>query len=502
MCLTLSPLAGLQKWNWNGDFIVHECIVPSGRTAVGYTGKKYEYPIDVREFLVTERNEVLRRTLHEDIVAYAKKNGVHSDVLGSRAQGSFDLRAAMVNGFVSHHVAYRPVGKSDYWQFPDETLFLRGGDCEDRALLIAALLITSGVSSYNVRVAIGQVRLRVRGRKPADHDHAWVAYKNEAGRWQILEPLITRRYETRQRMNVRVAGLPRDVERAEYVPYYLFNDVHLWQADHGKELPSIGDLAALRHKWSRLHPEFAGDVHRNILTQALSIPQCPKWFLQSVTSHFSTLFGQVIDEKDNFITHGYDSREHFDDGFIEEGWALVRDRLARFHAGNAENIDAFSGAAHAIADFYAHTSYVHFADTGGRTVSAYDPDKPLGGLETQPTYAGGDFDLAHGSFTTGPSWTAGAPAAADAWSGKILSGRYAQRGDSQSILERLTTTPSSLEEPGIRGALPHHNEIAVDGDKRTSKLYGPVGEYHRQFVMRQAAAVGHIRAAFVGNWNG
>jgi hypothetical protein len=502
MCLTLSPLCGLGKWNWDGGRIIHECVVPSGRAVVGYSGKKYEYPIDVREFLVTERNEVLRRVLHEDLVAFATSNRVKAETLESRAPGSFDLRASLVSSFVSHRIAYRPVKRVDYWQFPDETLFLKGGDCEDRALLIAALLIASGVSSFNVRVAIGKIRVQAKRGTDLRHDHAWVVYKNEAGRWQVLEPLIARRYDTPRKIRVRVAGLPTVVRKAEYIPYYLFNDVHLWSVDHRERTPSIGDLAALRSRWSRLKPEFAGDVHRNILTQALAIPGCPDWFRQGVTSHFSTLFGQVIDEQDNFITHGYDPRDHFDNAFIDEGWALVRDRLARFKQDPAGNIPAFSSAAHAIADFYAHTSYVHFADTGGHAVPPCNPDSPRDGLQNVPNYAGGDFDLTGGQFSTSPSWTAGKQAAADAFKGRIISGRYAQHGDSQDMLERLTPTPSTLDRPGDRAALPHHNDIAVDGNKTSNKLYQPVGEYHRQFVMRQAAAVQHIRSAFVDNWTG
>jgi hypothetical protein len=502
MCLTLSPLYGLQKWNWDGDRIIHQCIVPSGRAAVGYSGKKYEYPIDVREFLITERNEVLRRVLREELVAFAVRNGVKAEALESRVPGSFDLRASVVNGFVSHQVAYRPVSRVDYWQFPDETLFLKAGDCEDRALLIAALLIASGVSSYNVRVAIGKIRIQpVRGQERR-HDHAWVVYKNEAGRWQILEPLIARHYETRRKMKVRVVGLPTDVQKAEYVPYYLFNDVHLWEVDHRERRPTIGDLAALRSRWSRLDPEFAGQTHRNILTQALAVPACPEWFRQSVTSHFTTLFGQVIDEQDNFLTHGYDSRDHFDNAFIDEGWALVRDRLWCFKQDNVNNIPAFSSAAHAIADFYAHSSYVHFADTGGRTVPPYNPDKPSADLANALDYEGGDFDLTADQFSTSPDWRAGKEAAAAAWKGKIISGRYAQHGDSQDMLERLTPTPRILDRPGDRAALPHHNEIAVDGDKSTNTLYQPVGEYHRQLEMRRNAAAQHIRSAFLENWTG
>jgi transglutaminase-like putative cysteine protease len=43
----------------------------------------------------------------------------------------------------------------DTWLFPDETLALKRGDCEDISFLIASLLIASGISPYTVRVAIG-----------------------------------------------------------------------------------------------------------------------------------------------------------------------------------------------------------------------------------------------------------------------------------------------------------------------------------------------------------
>jgi hypothetical protein len=500
MCLTLSPIRGLRSWNWEGDRILHECIVPSGRVAVGYSEARYEYPIDVREFLVAERNEVLRSVLRKDLVAFAEKRGVSADILGSRKPGAFDLRAAMVNAYVSHAVAYRHA-RTDYWQFPDETLFLKGGDCEDRALLIAALLIASGISSYNVRVALGEVRVQPRRGAARRHDHAWVVYKNESGRWQLLEPLIARRYDTRKRITARISGKVQDVGAVEYVPFYLFNDVHLWQVAHSTKIPTLGTVA-LRRNWSRLHPEFAGLIHRNILTQALSIPECPDWFRQGLTSHFSTLFGQVIEAQDNFITHGYDCREHFDNGFIEEGWELVGKRLEAFKQDSSGSIDDFAAAAHAIADFYAHTSYAHFADDDTRHIDIYDPTKPLGGLKKAPKYDGGDFDLSGGPFTTGPDWKKGKPAAAAAWEGRIISGRYSQHGDSQSLIERLTPTPETLEPPRDRAALPHHNEIAVDGDKSNNPLYRPMGEYHRQFEIRQAAAVEHIRTAFLANWKG
>jgi hypothetical protein len=61
MCFTLAKILPHDRWNWDGDRIVHECIVPSSRPVPGYLLKKSSYDIDVREFLVTERNEVMRR---------------------------------------------------------------------------------------------------------------------------------------------------------------------------------------------------------------------------------------------------------------------------------------------------------------------------------------------------------------------------------------------------------------------------------------------------------
>jgi predicted transglutaminase-like cysteine proteinase len=64
---------------------------------------------------------------------------------------------------------------------PDETLKLRSGDCEDRALLIASMLLASGISSFNVRVALGKFRAWM-GEEHDDFGHVWVMYKDESGR--------------------------------------------------------------------------------------------------------------------------------------------------------------------------------------------------------------------------------------------------------------------------------------------------------------------------------
>lgn len=100
-----------------------------------------------------------------------------------RTAGCFDYRARIVSDFLAQQIAYRFRG-NEAWLFPEETLLLRAGDCEDRALLTAALLLQCGISSFNLRVAIGKVRL---GSRQA-FDHAWVAYKTEIGTWTVIDP--------------------------------------------------------------------------------------------------------------------------------------------------------------------------------------------------------------------------------------------------------------------------------------------------------------------------
>lgn len=49
-------------------------------------------------------------------------------------------------------------GTMEYWQFPFETLACRVGDCEDGALLSAALAINAGVPAWRIRVVAGNVQ--------------------------------------------------------------------------------------------------------------------------------------------------------------------------------------------------------------------------------------------------------------------------------------------------------------------------------------------------------
>jgi hypothetical protein len=508
MCFANSRVNGLRRWNWDGERIIHDSIVPSSRPVVmKQTGG---YDIDVREFLVTRDNAIMRRTLEGDLRKFiGKLEGASWELFVSRDPGSFDLRAYVITEFVSQKIEYRLTEGLDPWQFPDETLNLRSGDCEDRALLIASMLLASGVSSFNVRVALGKFRAWF-GRKHEDIDHVWVMYKDEAGKWQVIEPAHAAHSEKAGEKGSKKAGtrgkMPHLPDSAEYIPLFIFNDVHLWTMQ-SHALYEGKKAARLRCDWSKLDPRFAGWVHKTILNEALTPDICPDWVLKSLNGHFTSfLWRRSLTVDDVDLPGGYDPRDHFDNGYIEESWKQVADRLAQFKTDGVRNLDLFHRAAHAIGDFYAHSSYGQFGAVRNGKLALYDPGNPAASLPQAPEYgAGSDFDIVSGKFkftTNDDLWKGSPQEAAALWKGKLISGRYAQKGDSKKIVEAITFIPAALTKDKsfrLRGSLPHHNEIAVDEDQGSNILYDK-GKFAAQYQLRKDAAVRHIRQAFVENW--
>ena len=67
----------------------------------------------------------------------------------------------------------------EQWLFPFETLHLRKGDCEDGAILIANILLKSGVPYWRIRLNSGDVQ---------GGGHCWTTYLRESDNtWQILD---------------------------------------------------------------------------------------------------------------------------------------------------------------------------------------------------------------------------------------------------------------------------------------------------------------------------
>lgn len=530
MCLGQPSIRGVRDWNWEGDEIEHDTVVPSMRPAVG-SSKMYE--VDVREFLITERNAVMSRTLSRDLPKFLAGHGDGDpEFFTSRRSGSFDYRARVLAAFVSHRIEYVGNDRRDPWQFPDETLALGIGDCEDRALLLASLMLASGVSGYNVRVVLGEVR---RGNR--SYDHMWVMYKNEGGRWQLLEPLVV---HTGKVTSDQKGTRGRPAPPVSYVPHFLFNDAHLWRVRRPQDVDGKERLIE-RHPWERdwvrFNPKFAGDVHRSILNDALYNHLTMIWrrdILDWLNSHYFSLAitGDTVDKVDTGTYHPYD---HFDNGYIDGGWERLQQNLAAFSAA-PRNLDAFAHAAHGIADFYAHSTYMNWAPP-------LDPD-PVDGyaepydhatmaVDAARDYTGGALNLLSPRYTVNTKYFRSRnkdkakiqAVLQKRWQGKVLSGRYAQPGGGilgwatgdigpggikQQAPELICTLPADLKNAADfpdRGALPHHNEIAVDefpkdmkaSDFKVHKLYGKT-EYATQFHRRYNTACRHILKEFISRW--
>lgn len=94
----------------------------------------------------------------------------------------------------------------DLWFTSAETFENLRGDCEDKALLLADWLISSG---YDARVAIGTYK---------GEGHAWVVLK-AGGEWYLLE--ATRAPEGDR--------LQLAKEFKDYKPEFMFNNKYIWQ---------------------------------------------------------------------------------------------------------------------------------------------------------------------------------------------------------------------------------------------------------------------------------
>ena|GEM_PF-691798 len=515
MCFAPSNVMDLGKWNWDGDVIVQQPIVPSGRKVVGVRSRR-SYDIDVREYLTSSRNAVMERVVRKKLPRYLREHGGSVARFEARKQGSFDYRAAVVTNFVADTISYQAGKGRDPWQFPDETLTIKAGDCEDRAFLLASLLLATGISPFNIRVAFGQMVI-----DGTPHDHMWVMYKSERGHWTVIEPLrLGRALDDQHIPEIRKLG--QGASKVEYAPHFLFNDRHLWAVKGTAERGGLDFF--LSREWTRLNPKFVGQVHLSIIQEAIGgVQGIPSWVITDLKDNFSRLFlaGPIIDAIDLDIID-YSPLDHFDNGYIPESWSQVTQNLSTFKQDSRANLQAFARAAHAIADFYAHSSYVHFA-------KLVDPAFPQGCAElfdpagqmefdTAPSYQPpSTFDLTDPKFSVNTSlWTQGKEAAAQRWVNQLISGRYAQPNDTQPgltnhLTEGLTTIPASMRNAAgfaDRGSLPHHDQIAVDditpGDQHClyneNKDAAERMDYANQLRWRKNSAILHVRKAFVENF--
>lgn len=485
MCFTLSRVRTTGHWNWEGDIIVHDPVISRARRT---PNRNHLYDIDIREFLNTKANEVVN---HQVRNAIDHLRASDQALFRSHQPRSFDFRAQVMTRYLYEHFPYIPGEREfDFWLYPDETIAEGGGDCEDRAILLAALLLASGLSGYVVRVALGKL-YNVRTKE--SRDHAWVMYRNEDGRWLCLEPLLHSKKARRAARSGRLPGLMSLPDPYEYVPYFVFNDSHLWamrqnvgDAVRGGK-GGFDDYLQARSYWREFDPSFAASVHCDIFDYALTD-----------MSDTDLLYVKACSLALDCVST-YDPREHFDNGYIDEGWQLVREYLAD------GSLNTLTYALHAIADFYAHSSYPVFGPVSNGVLTLYDD---MVATNLQVCYDAAPFDLNDTTrFSVNPHYYKSptrAQAIAHSTNKQIISGRFGQTGDPhQGFLEKVCVNiPYDMRHAPdfpLRGGLPHHNEITVDGPLTSGgaipgdhRLYQTPAEYQAQFTLRFEAAKTHV----------
>jgi len=468
MCMQTSHVRPYQKWNWAGDEIVHDTAIPASRTLPG--GRKKRYPIDIREFLSIEDNAVVRMQMEgliEELPAATRAS------FFTRASGTFDLRMTKIAAYMSRFHYRWSSRRFDQWLFPEETLALGGGDCEDLAFLLAALLEASGISPYCIRVVLGAV-VNHQGPQQAERwDHAWVVYQNEGGAWEIVEPVVLV-HEGCGTRSIRTAQKFRIFEKhpeIEYIPHFVFNRNHLWRVHTSEAAAAMNITDYVRARkdrefWQSYKPRFAAKVHWSIFDEALV--GMPDDDLERVKRVSLRVDANVL---------GYDPRDHFDFAYIDKAWELVNRRLG---TGSLED---FALATHAIGDFYAHSFYADFAPTqADGSIEPFDPMHP-----PSPNQMVYDFR----TYVPLPGCQSTPDLAAGHWKGNLISGQW---------WRWFTTFPKDLENApdfSWHRCLPDHDMVAVDGPNPGPAQRHYAGkEYLKQFNIRRNAAVRHIRNVY------
>lgn len=200
------------RYNWAGDVITRDTIVPNKRSVIGYPDKLI--PTDIREWIKPPPNNQLSKALSQI-----------EDLPLAKYLGSFNQRAILIWAYVAKEITYvydkDAHGLPDFWMFPEELLTTKLGDCEDSTYLLCSLLLASGISPFCVRAVLGRV-YDENGKLLGGH--AWPCYKDEEGFWRLLESTL----DTIPKEMPAADELAKEGQRFRYEPSLSFNQYHLW----------------------------------------------------------------------------------------------------------------------------------------------------------------------------------------------------------------------------------------------------------------------------------
>jgi len=128
------------------------------------------YDIDIRNFFTNPNVEELKKIVKD-------------------FNGSDDDKALLCQKWIFNNIKYVPdksqVGLNEYWMYPSETLKTRKGDCDDGAILMANLMVSSGIPYWKIRINAGNVFDR---NNKLMGGHAYVTYYcEEKNKWVALD---------------------------------------------------------------------------------------------------------------------------------------------------------------------------------------------------------------------------------------------------------------------------------------------------------------------------
>jgi predicted transglutaminase-like cysteine proteinase len=150
----------------------------------------------------------------------AMLQSITSNIYGSNDEKALIIQRYIVNNFkyVDDKVSS---GLEECWMFPNESLVLRQGDCEDGSILMASLMLNAGIPNWRVRVTAGLVKA---GKAAETGGHCYVTYCRETdNNWVILDWCYL------QDANIDIKNKPIMRDKKEYLNiWFSFNDEYSW----------------------------------------------------------------------------------------------------------------------------------------------------------------------------------------------------------------------------------------------------------------------------------
>ncbi|MHA1207365.1 MAG: DUF4332 domain-containing protein [Candidatus Hodarchaeales archaeon] len=205
---------------WNAKW-VKQPIIYTGRALRGAAYNK-QIDVDVKAF-IKDNDEILNHVIKE---AKLKKSTLNETAHACQK---------FVNDFLVYKFDEETADCVEFWQFPFETIQSGIGDCEDGAILIAALCINAGIPSWRIKCTGGTVLADITAPATDDSNlggHGWCLYladradSERALEWVILDWC----YLPDPQLNIEDKPLARDGghENAYKEVWFTYNDLYSW----------------------------------------------------------------------------------------------------------------------------------------------------------------------------------------------------------------------------------------------------------------------------------